>query len=829
MRAAVSGCRPCRSARRRAAPPSDVHEGRGARRAVRARRRTSVSRAAPSRAGSERRSGSTSAASSSAPRRGHEQLERVDAARRRARRGGRAPRAAGRARAGSSSGAQARAEHDAPVRELEAVDAARSPRSADACRRSAPPASRGGAGARRARSRAAAGRRRASQRPTRSKTARGASARCAQHVLGRRGRRRPPPPRARPRAALAGARGVALDRGPLEDRVARLDGGVGERVRHQRRACRRCARARRRARASSPQVDAALRQRRARGAAAPSTSRWRSSRRALRGEQAQHARARARRRARGRRRRSARARARSSVEELLARCRRRRARRRRTIDAQPRVVRGPELARRPTRAARGSKSCSTSAKTHELVRGARRARRGARRESVGGQRRLEEASTSCSARSAFDVVAEQHAADLVAQRVAIAARRALARASARARSGAPSSPSASARRAARADRRLGERERAPRRAVARRPSRRARSRSSTSPAATCWPRRTRTSLHDAGDRRVRSRSPSSSLRAGRAAGRPRRGRPAATCDRDDHRRRAGAHLARASASRSGAARPSTSRRSAALGRVVAARAACGSPMREARGVRALLAQRRRRRRAPSRCDAVAPGAEREDLQPVAARRACVRSICWPVDGGHARRRDVASVSAKKLRRAACARALVGEDRRGDQRLDREAAPAPRAAAAKRSSQLGVDAAARGSVRRLEQRRAGSPCWSRRPRSRARSRASAQTRRARASSRVSPRGDHLGDQRVEVGGHRRCPAATPVSTRTRGPSAGSKRAMRPGAGQEAGVGILGADARLDRDAALARARARQRLAARDPDLQLHQVDAGRSPR
>ena len=79
-----------------------------------------------------------------------------------------------------------------------------------------------------------------------------------EHVLGRRrrlGLRRREPGL----DLLAGALGLALDAGPLEDHVARLEGGVGDRVGDQRRACRRCAKQRVRARASSPQLDPAPR------------------------------------------------------------------------------------------------------------------------------------------------------------------------------------------------------------------------------------------------------------------------------------------------------------------------------------------------------------------------------------------------------------------------------------------------------------------------------------------------------------------------------------------------------------------------------------------
>ena len=104
------------------------------------------------------------------------------------------------------------------------------------------------------------------------------------------------------------------------------------------------------------------------------------------------------------------------------------------------------------------------------------------------------------------------------------------------------------------------------------------------------------------------------------------------------------------------------------------------------------------------------------------------------------------VSAKKLSRASRAPALVGEDRGGDQRVARVV----RGRGARRRRAIdpaGVDAAARG-TRRTRAGRSGSPCCSRRPRSRDRDRAARTTSRLRASlARLAGR-DHLGDQRVE---------------------------------------------------------------------------------
>ena len=99
--------------------------------------------------------------------------------------------------------------------------------------------------------------------------------------------------------------------------------------------------------------------------------------------------------------------------------------------------------------------------------------------------------------------------------------------------------------------------------------------------------------------------------------------------------------------------------------------------------------------------------------------------------------------------------------------------------------VGVDTAgAKGLA--LEDRRAGSPCWSHRLRRRARDRAG-RTRDARsASARSSPneitfaisesKSDEITDSVV-----------TPESTRVCGPSAGSKSAMRPGEGRKPSSG------------------------------------------
>ena len=86
------------------------------------------------------------------------------------------------------------------------------------------------------------------------------------------------------------------------------------------------------------------------------------------------------------------------------------------------------------------------------------------------------------------------------------------------------------------------------------------------------------------------------------------------------------------------------------------------------------------------------------------------------------------------------------------------------------------------------------------------------------------GDHLGDQGVEVRWHTRARHDARVDANTR-PQRGIEERDISGRGQEARVGILGANPRLDRHTLLADLEPFQRLAASDPDLQLDEVDAG----
>src|SRR5439155_423515 len=78
----------------------------------------------------------------------------------------------------------------------------------------------------------------------------------------------------------------------------------------------------------------------------------------------------------------------------------------------------------------------------------------------------------------------------------------------------------------------------------------------------------------------------------------------------------------------------------------------------------------------------------------------------------------------------------------------------------------------------------APPWITRSRSR-----SAQMRRLLASSRVPPVAITFATSESNTGGTR-LPAAMPVSTRMPGPSAGSKRAMRPGEGTTPASGRWG---------------------------------------
>src|SRR5262249_45665676 len=91
--------------------------------------------------------------------------------------------------------------------------------------------------------------------------------------------------------------------------------------------------------------------------------------------------------------------------------------------------------------------------------------------------------------------------------------------------------------------------------------------------------------------------------------------------------------------------------------------------------------------------------------------------------------------------------------------------------------------------------------------------------------VVTRRDHLRDERVEGRRHDAPGAEAAVDAHAgaeRGVEAGDPARRRA----EARVGVFGADARLDRDPALRERELGEALAARDPDLEAHEVEAGR---
>ena len=141
-------------------------------------------------------------------------------------------------------------------------------------------------------------------------------------------------------------------------------------------------------------------------------------------------------------------------------------------------------------------------------------------------------------------------------------------------------------------------------------------------------------------------------------------------------------------------------------------------------------------------------------------------------------------SARKAAPRDVARALVGEHRGRDQRRRRERARA-RAQLGRAVEPLRVDRGGCGS-RALSSRSIRKPLLVAPPSTTSSKSTSADARRARASSRVSPVAITFAISESKSGGTSQ-PAATPVSTRRRGPSAGSKRAMRPGAGRNSASG------------------------------------------
>ena len=470
------------------------------------------------------------------------------------------------------------------------------------------------------------------------------------------------------------------------------------------------------------------------------------------------------------------------------------------VHAQARVVRGAELARHRRRAASGRTAAPTSASAHRPRGGSRPARpRKLRRElaraatprgTPPGAPRAPGWRRSRAARAASPRATRL---DRGAARGSGLARRPPAR------SGAPSfsSPEPREQRIERV-RELGgsaSRSRVRRAGAPRRSSARSRgARRPPRPAGPCAraPRSPR--------RRParRSRSPSSSPRASRARW------PTATrvaglhVDRPPPSRARAARTCARALRREAKARPSTSTRSRTSAEVVehavrCGRRAGGAPCR--RPPRAASPPRRGPRGA--RGSATSP--PRTRAGGTARRRSRGRSR-WPSRGRDRAPPRAASGSAKKLRRALRAvRAGTRGSRPPPAPRHREAVVAlARRVEAVEPARIDAALAVVGGGRAP---RSGSPCWWRRPRSRGRSPRARQASRARASSRLRPIAITFAISESKRRGTTWLPAATPrVDAQAR---AERRVEARDAAGrrQEARVGILGADARLDRVAAL----------------------------
>ena len=223
--------------------------------------------------------------------------------------------------------------------------------------------------------------------------------------------------------------------------------------------------------------------------------------------------------------------------------------------------------------------------------------------------------------------------------------------------------------------------------------------------------------------------------------------------------------------------------------------------------------------APVKVHAVAPVAGGHDLKTVGF--AAEREVDLLTGRGwHSLRRKVRRVGVEIGPRDAPV-GLIGEDRGGDERLERVLLRHP--AGGDEAVEPGrIDPAARELLgsEDLDQKRlvGGSPLDD-------------EVEIAEGGEHsctrlvpISPGGDQLGDQRVEVAWNDT--AARDPSVEARAGAEGRVEAGDgAGRGEESCVGILGADPNFDRRALLLDGDLRNRLSARDPDLDLDEVEPG----
>ena len=218
--------------------------------------------------------------------------------------------------------------------------------------------------------------------------------------------------------------------------------------------------------------------------------------------------------------------------------------------------------------------------------------------------------------------------------------------------------------------------------------------------------------------------------------------------------------------------------------------------------------------------AIAPGSEREDLEPIAG--TAEREVDLLADRRrHAHRRDVRRVR-EEVDPCVAAPALVGEDRRADECIARVAVDLRGAVAAAAVDPSGIDAtpAELGRVEDVDEKPGV-----------ARSAFDHEVEVAERADETAagflprrPRRDHLRDQGVERRRHHAAGGDAGVHPDA-GPECGIEACDAARRGDEGGIGVLGADARLDRDPPLARLEAGEALAARDSDLELDEVESG----